>query len=85
MFAYFYLLLGVVFVVDNATTVVETGFGLGGAAGIGLGLFSIGAGVLAYRKPHEFDDGTSPASTYLLVASFVVTVIFVYFMSTVLW
>jgi len=74
-------LLGLLFVIENALSMLTTGGSVTDVSGIVLGLFAIGGAVLGYFSPQRFPRGTEPAPPYLYVlaggatAAFAVTIL----------
>jgi surface polysaccharide O-acyltransferase-like enzyme len=75
---YLLILLGLLFVVENAVSVLASKGSLTGISGVVLGLFAIGSGVLVYVRPEKVSRGTDPAPTYLYVLAGVVTIAFLF-------
>lgn len=78
---YLLVLVGFLFIVENALSVLRTGGTLTEISGIVLGLFAIGGGAVSYFDPDQFSRGTEPAPTYLYVLAGVATVAFIVSMS----
>ena len=78
VFAYFYFLVGCLFVVENALTALVSGMTVVTAGGIVLGSCGILAGVLSYLRHQNHENGIEPASTSLLVLSAVATGAFLF-------
>jgi len=74
---YLIALLGLLFVIENALSVLTTGGSVTDISGIVLGLFAIGGGILGYFSPERFPHGSEPAPTYLYVLAGIATVAFV--------
>ena len=70
-------LLGLLFVIENALSVLTVGWSVARLGGLVLGLCAIGGGVFGYFCPERFPHGTEPAPTYLYVLAGVATVAFV--------
>ncbi|WP_089816187.1 hypothetical protein [Halomicrobium zhouii] len=75
---YLLVLLGFLFVIENALSVLTASVSGAHVSGLVLGLFGIGGGVLGYSSPERFPRGTEPAPTYLYVLAGVATVAFVF-------
>ncbi|WP_327050896.1 hypothetical protein [Halomicrococcus gelatinilyticus] len=81
---YLLILLGLLFVVENALSVLAASGSLTGISGVVLGLFAIGSGVLVYFRPDKVSRGTEPAPTYLYALAGVATIAFLFSIVSVL-
>jgi surface polysaccharide O-acyltransferase-like enzyme len=75
---YLLILLGLLFVVENAVSVLAASGSLTGISGVVLGFFAIGTGVLVSVRPENVSRGTEPAPTYLYVLAGVATIAFLF-------
>ncbi|WP_150123207.1 hypothetical protein [Haladaptatus sp. R4] len=78
VYAYNFVLFGLWFVLDNAVTAFTNGVTASSAGGTALGVFSILAGVLAYRNIDNSERNERPAPTYLLALAGIETVLVAY-------
>ena len=79
VFAYNFVLMGLVFILDNGVTALSKGLTAQTASGIGLGGFTLLASALAYRNINGLPKSRKPASPALLVLAAIATVVFVFF------
>ena len=79
VFAYNFILMGLMFVLDNGATALSDGLTAQTASGIGLGGFTLLASVLAYRNIGGVRGATEPAPRFLLALAGVATVAFACF------